>query len=184
MPGGCQLEYLALTVVAPSFHYHPSPLPDTYNPISFYRSTPARAGASLHRHKHIDPKCEPANSEDRDELCQIHSHTINKGGRVKVLRVLSVKVCRLIAGYKWISDCFSEIVYELLMQDDENETFLLCCFFDGTQMFQMLNGLRLFSAFLVISTTQSTLHYKSHSFIHSHRAVSTALLSHHIKSSF
>ncbi|CAB1452596.1 unnamed protein product [Pleuronectes platessa] len=40
---------------------------DTYNPISLYRSTPARAGASVQRHKHIDPKCEPANSEDRDE---------------------------------------------------------------------------------------------------------------------
>lgn len=49
----------------PSFHYHSSSLPDTYNPITFYRSAPAWARASPHRHKHIDPTSEPANSKGR-----------------------------------------------------------------------------------------------------------------------
>ncbi len=49
----------------PSFHYGSSSPPDTYNPITFYRSASARARASPHRHKRIDPASEPANSKGR-----------------------------------------------------------------------------------------------------------------------
>ncbi|AWP09630.1 putative glucagon-like [Scophthalmus maximus] len=43
-------------------------LMDSYNPLSFRRSAPARASASLHRHKPIDPKSELAHGKGRDKI--------------------------------------------------------------------------------------------------------------------
>ena len=88
----CTLQWLRLSVIIlrsdspdPSFHYSSS-LPDTYNPITFYRSALAWARASLHRQKHIDPTSEPANSKGRQKKSQIHSYTINRERSAKVFK--------------------------------------------------------------------------------------------------
>lgn len=75
---------LSLCKPWPSFHYHSSYLPDTYNPITFYSSAQARA--SLHRHKHIDPTSQPANHKGRRKTTQIHKQTINRERSANVFK--------------------------------------------------------------------------------------------------
>ncbi|KAF0036321.1 hypothetical protein F2P81_011633 [Scophthalmus maximus] len=59
---------------------------DSYNPLSFRRSAPARASASLHRHKPIDPKSELAHGKGRDNAAS----SVDRG-RVSMPRVRSLE---------------------------------------------------------------------------------------------